>query len=353
VTNAEDCNDSDLTIHPQATEICDGVDNDCDGLTDDADPSVVGQALWYRDLDGDSYGNPDITSSACFQPDGYVGTGTDCDDNDAAKHPNGSEILDNKDNDCDGLIDEGLSVIDVDAGDCMVVYHGYAPAECAVLNANVQGGTQPYTYSWSNGANTASTIVCPEVTTIYEVTVTDYNGSTSLDVVTVQVIDISCGNNKVTICHIPPGNPSNAQTICISENAVATHLAQHGDYLGSCDAADPCDVPAQPISNINPHVISTDENRTEMNVLQALDTNEDGVFAIYPNPANTYLELQLPGSLISYEVTLHDVTGKLMLSRSFEGGKHKISTASLDNGIYILQIRSVKDKMTSAIMVIH
>ncbi len=42
--------------------------------------------------------------------------------------------------------------------------------------------------------------------------------------------------NVVTICHIPPGNPGNAHTICIGESAVPAHLA-HGDTLGPCDAA--------------------------------------------------------------------------------------------------------------------
>jgi hypothetical protein len=40
---------------------------------------------------------------------------------------------------------------------------------------------------------------------------------------------------KVAICHIPPGNPANAHTICISENAVDTHNSHHGDYIGACD----------------------------------------------------------------------------------------------------------------------
>jgi hypothetical protein len=41
---------------------------------------------------------------------------------------------------------------------------------------------------------------------------------------------------KVTICHIPPGNPGNAHTITVSENAVDAHLA-HGDTLGECDTS--------------------------------------------------------------------------------------------------------------------
>ena len=44
------------------------------------------------------------------------------------------------------------------------------------------------------------------------------------------------GEGKVEICHIPPGNPENAHTITISENALETHL-EHGDRVGPCDAA--------------------------------------------------------------------------------------------------------------------
>jgi hypothetical protein len=39
---------------------------------------------------------------------------------------------------------------------------------------------------------------------------------------------------KVTICHIPPGNPDNAHTITVSESAVDAHMA-HGDSMGECD----------------------------------------------------------------------------------------------------------------------
>jgi len=39
---------------------------------------------------------------------------------------------------------------------------------------------------------------------------------------------------KTTVCHIPPGNPANKHTICIGNAGVPAHLAQHGDFLGSC-----------------------------------------------------------------------------------------------------------------------
>jgi hypothetical protein len=44
---------------------------------------------------------------------------------------------------------------------------------------------------------------------------------------------VAAGNGKVDICHIPPGNPSNAHTITVSKSAVPAHLA-HGDKLGDC-----------------------------------------------------------------------------------------------------------------------
>ena len=46
------------------------------------------------------------------------------------------------------------------------------------------------------------------------------------------------GEAKVDVCHIPPGNPENAHTITISENAVAAHL-DHGDFVGACDSEQP------------------------------------------------------------------------------------------------------------------
>jgi hypothetical protein len=48
------------------------------------------------------------------------------------------------------------------------------------------------------------------------------------------------GQAKVEICHVPPGNPDNARTISVSENAVAKHVEKHGDIACSCEAIDDC-----------------------------------------------------------------------------------------------------------------
>jgi hypothetical protein len=95
-----DCNDNDASIHPEADEHCDGVDEDCDGEIDE-DP--VDPPSWYLDADGDGFGSPDAAFVACEAPVNAVAEGTDCDDADDAIHPGATEECgDGIDNDCDG-----------------------------------------------------------------------------------------------------------------------------------------------------------------------------------------------------------------------------------------------------------
>ncbi len=65
-------------------------------------------ATWYRDQDGDTYGNPNVTTTGYSQPSGYVSNNSDCNDNNANVKPGGTEVCDNLDNDCDGQVDENL-----------------------------------------------------------------------------------------------------------------------------------------------------------------------------------------------------------------------------------------------------
>ncbi len=99
-----DCDDADAAVNPGATELCDGVDNDCDGSTDDDAAADAG--TWYADSDGDGFGDPDSSDVDCVQPTGFVEDATDCDDGEAAIHPDATELCDGVDNDCDGTIDD-------------------------------------------------------------------------------------------------------------------------------------------------------------------------------------------------------------------------------------------------------
>ncbi len=101
-----DCDDGDAAIHPNAAELCDGIDNDCDGVPDN---NVVYEDYW-PDADGDGFGDGAATPvSACDgAPADHVDNTRDCDDSDATIYPDAPELCDNLDNDCDGSLDEGV-----------------------------------------------------------------------------------------------------------------------------------------------------------------------------------------------------------------------------------------------------
>lgn len=100
VTNNDDCDDTNAAVHPGATEVCDGVDNDCDGQTDEG----FTMTTYYQDSDNDTYGNPNVSVQDCVQPTGYVTDNTDCDDTNAAIHPGAADQTGNGiDENCDGV----------------------------------------------------------------------------------------------------------------------------------------------------------------------------------------------------------------------------------------------------------
>ncbi|MFT4974437.1 MAG: hypothetical protein ACI8S6_000319 [Myxococcota bacterium] len=116
----EDCDDADAAISPDAEEVCDGVDNNCD---DEIDNEAGDASDWFVDADADGYGDASDTTAACEAPTGYVDNADDCDDTDATLSPDTSWYADA---DSDGYGADDSSIVQceepsghvMDATDC-------------------------------------------------------------------------------------------------------------------------------------------------------------------------------------------------------------------------------------------
>ena len=98
-----DCDDNDTRVNPGAEELCDGLDNDCDG---EIDPGLLLDA--WADRDGDGFGDAAAFIAVCTLDATLADNDLDCDDAEAGAFPGAPEVCDGIDNNCDAAVDEGL-----------------------------------------------------------------------------------------------------------------------------------------------------------------------------------------------------------------------------------------------------
>ena len=221
------------------------------------------------------------------------------------------------------------------AGSDQIVYYGYAPMACASLGATATGGTGSLSYQWFDGngnsiSNTATVNVCPSTTTTYQIVATDANGCTATDLVTVCVVDVVCyagnsNNAKVEMCHVPPGNPGNAHTICVNANAVPAHLA-NGSTLGSCAEVGAC---------IAARVFQDNYNTTAEEL-----SEKDYIFKLFPNPTSGALNVEFSQIVNEdFQIEIIDLLGRVIHTELPLGNQTiSIDISHLTSGSYLIRV---------------
>jgi Galactose binding lectin domain. len=262
------------------------------------------------------------------------------------------------------------------------IYRGYG-AQSVTLTATPGNGTAPYTYSWSPSSTVASrysaaTLVTPNNTTTYSVTITDANGCTKTVSKTIDVVDVEGSGNKIKICH-------NGNTIQVSQSAVAAHLA-HGDNLGECenncnrgitagngdgdDHGDDHEADAHTETAVTKVVTANATSTTEGVQAKAAEPTAEqnnhntdsetlgvagdintAVFNVYPNPNNGAFTVDMPAGFEHAQIVVTDMAGKVILKQQATGKVTSMNLGNVARGTYMLQVTNGKEALRTKVSV--
>ncbi len=217
------------------------------------------------------------------------------------------------------------------------IYIGYGPQTLLLTASTITGVSYQWYLDGVQIPGASNSTYSAAGAGMYSVIVTDANGCTSDmsgsgTAIYINSIDVRCGHNldKVLLCHYPPGNNGNPQSICISPNAVQAHLDNHpGDCLGVCNSSSKVEVV---FANMDLH--------------------------LSPNPATEFAVLSIiPFYSSNFSVELYDIEGRLVieLHKGKFAENHEVEinivTKMLNSGFYFVTLKTDQEIITSKLII--
>ena len=336
-TTSQDCNDNDPNIFPGSTELCNDVDDNCDGQIDEGFTIL----RYYLDNDGDGYGVPNPSVLSCAQPAGYSLTFDDCDDNDPSVNPGTVEgPYNGKDDDCDPTTPDD----DLDGDGFLLV------DDCNDLDSLINPTAAELCDDIDNNCNNEIDEGLQLITGYLDM---DNDGFGS-------------GMDSIVDCTLLVGYVTNSDD-CIDTNPNINPNTAEEPYNGLDDDCNPetadddldgdgyllADDCNDLDSLINPSAMEIPNNGIDEDCDGAdltnstLETDNDKI-KVYPIPVNNTLYIEVSNTT-EFELTLFDLEGRLILSKR---NRKTIDTSDLSIGTYILRIQNRREQLSYVVKVV-